>query len=146
MKKFSNLLCMGRCKLLGLLKSLISYVSSSFGSILLSLLFTYYFIIYRKRWKMWRLLPLISPQFMRAYQVRSSWWFPNSWLCFTWAWKFTLGWGLFTSRAIVENISFRSPSSWSKIQPYWETFHDHCFFLSYGVGRLIPGQAKVLYW
>ena len=44
-----------------------------------------------------------------------------------------------------ENISFYSPSLWSEVKPYWETFHDHCFFLSHGTGRLIPGQAKVLY-
>ena len=44
-----------------------------------------------------------------------------------------------------ENISFYSPSLWSEVKPYWETFHDHCFLLSHGAWRLISDQVKVLY-
>ena len=37
----------------------------------------------------------------------SRWWLPNSWLCFTWAWKFACGKGLFTVEHKIENISFQ---------------------------------------
>ena len=50
--RFSFLLCIGRCKLLGLLESFLSYASRYLGPILLSLLFTYLFPVYHKRWLM----------------------------------------------------------------------------------------------
>ena len=45
----------------------------------------------------------------------------------------------------AENISFHLPSPWSEIRPHWETFPDHCLFLSQGAGRLLPDQVKVLH-
>ena len=51
--RFCFLLCIGRCKHLGLLESFLSYTSRYLGPILLSLLFTYLFLVYCRRWLMW---------------------------------------------------------------------------------------------
>ena len=99
--RFSFLLCIGRCKLLGLLESFLSYTSRYLGPILLSLLFTYLFLVYHKRWLMlWmatsHILPapkslLTREEAVDVFQIAG-------FFFFTWSQKFAFGKGLFTGR------------------------------------------------
>ena len=99
--RFSFLLCIGRCKRLGLLESFLSYTSRYLGPILLSLLFTYLFLVYHKRWLMLWMATSHIPQLQRAClpgrkQSMSS--KQQAFFFFTWAQKFAFVKGLFTGR------------------------------------------------
>ena len=135
MKRFSDL-CMGRYMCPGLLKSFLSYGSSSLGPILLYCSHTYYLFTTRDG-KYGRWPPLTSPQVFSAYQRGSSWWLPNNWLCCTWAQKFAFGKALFTGRAKNSSFHIKVKVKFCSVMFYfvnpWDVVH----------GIL---QARILEW
>ena len=107
MRRFRDLLCMGRCKHLACWNHFFPMHLAIWGqSCFLYCSHTNSWFTFRDgKSGQWPTHP--PSQLLCTSWRESRWWLPNSWLCFTWAWKFACGKGLFTVEHKIENISFQ---------------------------------------